>query len=50
MSIQDEHKETWNAFVRRIHEIYKYTKNGISTCAIGDYFEGDLDDSINPFL
>ena len=50
MSIQEVHRETWNAFLRRLHEIQKFSEEGFFTCDIESYIDGDLEDIINPFI
>ena len=41
-TIQDAHRETWDAFIRHIHHVKKYTKDGILQGSVEQYFENRL--------
>lgn len=51
-SVQKEFKETWNAFLRRIHKVRQYTVDNVFDYTLDEYLNRDLEaieDSSCPF-
>lgn len=47
-----KYKDTWNAFLRRIHKVIHYTKNSVDEYTLQEYLDRDLvpiDDGASPF-
>lgn len=38
-NIQENYPETWNAFLRRIHNVKEYTEGGVLECTVKQYYD-----------
>lgn len=49
--VQEKYKDTWNAFLRRIHKVIHYTKDSVNEYTLQEYLNRDLVpfDEISPF-
>lgn len=50
--VQVKYKDTWNAFLRRIHKVIHYTKNSVDEYTLSEYLNRDLVpvDDIAPYV